>query len=139
MEEKFLEACGDLAVVSRVFTPGEDSSYELAEVNETVDGLRRDRAAGLFRSAEDEQTYQTQMSALLARREALQARPNRAAGYDYVPTGQTYRERWGDEDVEGRRRLLVNAGVRFILHAERHAVALVVPDDARERMQTIKP
>ncbi len=139
LEREFLRECGDLSVLRRVFVPGEDSSYELAEVNRTIEGLRQDRAAGLFPEREDELAYRAQMAALLGRRKELSARPTRAAGYDYVPTGQTYAEEWAARDAEGRRQLLVDAGVRFILHAENHAVALVVPPDARERMQKRPP
>lgn len=134
VEHEFLEGCGDLTVVRRVFVPGEDSSYDLAEVNETIEGLRRDRAAGLFRSPADEATFQSQMAALLARRDDLESRPTRAAGYDYVPTGRTYREQWVGEDTEGRRRLLIDAGVRYTLIG-RYEAAVNVPPDMQAHMR----
>ena len=134
VEYEFLEGCGDLTVVRRVFVPGEDSSYELAEVNETVEGLRRDRAAGLFRSKDDEATYQTQMAGLLARRTDLESRPTRAAGYEYIPTGKTYREQWAEETAEGRRQLLISAGVRYVLHGP-HTGELIVPPDMHDHMR----
>lgn len=135
LEQEFLEKCGDLSVLRRIFVPGEDASYELAEVNETIEGLRRDRAAGLFRSPEDETTYQAQMTALLTRRDELAARPFRPAGYEYVPTGTTYGEAWASADPDSQRRLLIEAGVRFTLHGPNNHAELYVPTDIRERVQ----
>ncbi|GAA1940490.1 recombinase family protein [Amycolatopsis minnesotensis] len=132
--QTFLEDCGSLVVLRRVFQPGEDHSYELAEVEQTIESLREDRALGLFSGPEDEARYRDQMRALIARRDVLRALPSRVAGWIYEPTGTTYAEDWASAEVERRRKLLTEAGVVFRLH-EPNQWAVEVPDDMKDRMR----
>jgi site-specific DNA recombinase len=116
LEQTFLDGWGSKLVTRRVFVPGEDHSHELEKTIQTIDGLRQDRAMGLFSTPDDEQTFRQQMSSLIAKRDLLQATPAREAGWVTEETGQTYAEAWA---VDDHRQLLVDAGVRFILNAGR--------------------
>lgn len=134
IEEEFLRELGDEPALVRVFDPGEDTSYELSEVEETIAALREDRALGLFTSKEDQALFRSQIGALVARRDELQSRAVRPAGYTLVETGRTYRDAWAAADIVGRRKLLVDAGIRLTLSGPREAT-VSIPEDIREHMR----
>lgn len=112
LEAYFLTLWGDEEVTRRVFVPGEDHSAELERANETIDRLRMESDAGLLTTPEDERLWLDRMRAQVAKRDRLAATPSRAAGWLTEATGQTYTEAWDSGD---RRRLLIDAGVRFVL------------------------
>ncbi|HVV11568.1 MAG TPA: recombinase family protein [Amycolatopsis sp.] len=134
IEERFLRECGHLPVLRRVFQPGEDHSYELADVERTIEALRTDRALGLFSGEEDEARFRDQMKALIARRGELQALPSRAAGWVYEATESTYAEVWAEADAEGRRKLLTDAGVTITVESLSEA-EIFIPEDIVDRMK----
>lgn len=111
--ERFLWLCGDLPVTEQRYQVGEDHSYDLADVNRTIEQLRDDRAAGLFPTDQDQTVFREQMSALIARREHLEAQPHTPAGWVSVETGETYRDAWPSADAESQRRMLRDAGVEL--------------------------
>lgn len=113
--QEFLELKGNEYVRRRVYEPGEDTSYELAEVEQTIEGLREDRALGLFTSPADQQTYREQMLTLVARRDGLSVRPIRPAGWSSVTTDETYAQAFETASPIDRRRMLVDAWVSFWL------------------------
>lgn len=113
LAERFLDQWGDTAVTRRVFVPGEDHSHELEQVEATIARLRRESDAGLLTTAEDERVWLERLKAQTARRDELAAQPYRAAGFVVEETDQTYREVWSDSD---HRQLLVDKGIRFVLH-----------------------
>lgn len=121
LEESFLEQRGSHFVKVRKFVAGEDNSAELERVKNTIDRLRRESDAGLIDGEEDEQLYFERMTALVARRKALEAQPVRKPGWTTEKTDQTYSEAWKDADTEARRKLLVDAGVSFVLHSKLQA------------------
>jgi site-specific DNA recombinase len=115
VEQTFLEKCGDEHVLRRIFVPGEDHSYELAEVEKTIKGLRDDRALGLYSGDDDEAEFREQMQALIARRNALKALPTRRSGWAYEKTEERYSERWAVSGPVERRKMLTDAKVRFLI------------------------
>lgn len=131
--EAFLEKCGALNVRKREYVAGEDNTYELEEIERTIEALREDRALGLFSSPEDQETYRRQMKALVARRDDLKTKPVVKAGWRVIVLDQTYAEAWEAADLEGRRKLLTDAGVKFYLHGKNHW-EIEVPTDIEERM-----
>lgn len=114
--DEFLEKCGDLYVRERLFEPGEDHSYELSEVMATIESLREDRALGLFSSPEDERTYRDQMKSLISRRDELQAKPVKHAGWVMRATEKTYNEAWPSATPEEKREMLLAAGVELTVN-----------------------
>ena len=120
VEQAFLEVHTDRRVKAREWRDGTDHTHELEQANRTIESLREDRAMGLFTTPEDEQTYRQQMTALIAKREALAAMPVVRAGWVEVETDQTYGEVWPSATPEERRTLLTDAGVRLIVHRPNH-------------------
>jgi hypothetical protein len=114
LEQTFLERWGDTKVTRRVFVPGEDHTHELEQVEATITRLRRESDAGLLTTSEDERIWLERLRAQTARRDQLSEAPVRASGWITEETDQTYREVWATED---HRQLLLDKGVRFVLHA----------------------
>ncbi|AOT24690.1 serine integrase [Mycobacterium phage Stasia] len=127
LEDAFLHEWADQPVTRRVFVPGEDHTYELEQINETIARLRRESDAGLIVSDEDEQVYLERMKSLITRRTRLEAMPLRSAGWVEETTGQTYGEAWKTED---HQQLLKDAKVKFILYTNKpRNIEVVVPQD----------
>lgn len=133
LEQTFLEECGSERVRQKVFVPGEDHTEELERVKRIIAGLREDRELGLIVGAEDEATFRRQMAALLSQRSHLESKPQREPGWRVEEGEQTYGDVWAESDQEGRRRLLLDAGVRFWLHG-RNNWEVDIPDDIRSRL-----
>lgn len=112
MESMFLLNWGDHPVTRKVFVPGEDHSYELEQINSSIERLRAESDAGLIINDEDERMYLHRLKTLIDRRTKLEAVPARAAGWVVEETGQTYREVWSNSD---HRQLLIDAGIQFVL------------------------
>jgi DNA invertase Pin-like site-specific DNA recombinase len=147
LEQSFLEQWGDTKVARRVFVPGEDHSHELEQVEATIARLRRESDAGLVVSEDDERVYMDRMRSLIERRTRLSMTPVRASEWVTVETDQTYREVWSTEDLatgvaggsrppsltEWHRQLLIDKGIRFVLHPSPGGKALhthlYVPED----------
>ncbi len=121
LEQTFLDRWGDTKVTRRVFVPGEDHSHELEDVEAIIARLRRESDAGLLTTPDDERIWLERLKTQTALRDELAAKPARAAGWAVVETDQTYREVWASED---RRQLLVDKGVRFVLHPSPRGKAL---------------
>ena len=114
-----------------MFVAGEDHSHELEQVNASIERLRRESDAGLVVSDDDERIYHERMRSLIGRRDKLAALPAREAGWTTETTDQTYAEAWAAHDAEGRRQMLVDAGIRFQLNQGKPALNfhLFVPGD----------
>ncbi|MGV9212574.1 recombinase family protein [Micromonospora sp. RB23] len=107
-----LSVVGDLDVLRKVFVPGDNTAAELADVEERMRELRADRVAGLYKGEQGTADFREMYSALENQREQLSAQPSRPERWEYVPTGQTYRQVWASSDTEGRRSLLHASGIR---------------------------
>jgi site-specific DNA recombinase len=115
----FLATVGDVEVVERVYRPGIDYGAEIADVERALDDLDADRAAGLFKSPVAVERYRRQYKALTARLEELADMPTTPSGWDEVPTGETYRQRWARLGSKAERnRELRNAGVVALLRPQ---------------------
>lgn len=143
VESVFLGTYGNVEVATRVFVPGEDYSHELETVNATIARLRRESDAGLIVGAADEAEYMDRMTALIARRTDLEAKPNRPARWESRGTGKTYAEVWANPETD-RQQVLKDAGVKIIIATTKPLVMEVVlatPDmkvgRARTKMHAI--
>jgi DNA invertase Pin-like site-specific DNA recombinase len=120
VEQAFLDIHADRKVKTRVWRDGSDHSAELDNTLKTIESLREDRAIGLFTSPEDEQMYRQQMTALVAKRDALATMPVVKAGWVEVETSETYSQVWPTATPEERRTLLTDAGVHLLVHRPNH-------------------
>lgn len=111
-EEILMSAVGDLEVMVRQFVPGNDAGAELADLEERMSALRADRAAGLYRGDRGTAEYRATYADLEQRRDELSGQPVIPDGWVMVGTGVTYRQRWESSDLDGRRKLLHDSGVR---------------------------
>ena len=116
VEKAFLYSHADRRVKAREWRAGSDHSAELEQTNRTIESLREDRALGLFTTPEDEQMFRQQMAALIAKRESLAMMPVVKAGWIEVETDQTYADVWPTATPEERRKMLIDAGVRLVVH-----------------------
>ncbi|MEU7773664.1 recombinase family protein [Micromonospora taraxaci] len=110
--EVLLSTVGDLDVLRKVYVPGDDTATDLADVAERMRELREDRQAGLYRGEQGTAEFREMYANLEKRREQLASKPSRPDGWEYVTTGQTYRQLWESSDTAGRRTLLRDSGVR---------------------------
>ncbi|WP_435238576.1 recombinase family protein [Streptomyces sp. YPW6] len=111
--ERFLALVGSWPVTKVVRHPGYDPGPELAEVAAELRAHMGERSR--FRSAAGRQMWQETADALEARAAELESTPAVEAREESVSTGKTYRELWDDADTAGRRRLLIDAGVRVMV------------------------
>jgi site-specific DNA recombinase len=113
LEQTFLEQFGDEPVTIDRFVPGSDASYELEQIHESIERLRRESDAGLIVSEQDEQMYHQRLKALINRRTVLESTPAVSAGWVTEQTGETYREVW---DTADHRQLMLDKRIGFVLH-----------------------
>jgi DNA invertase Pin-like site-specific DNA recombinase len=111
VEQAFLHVHASRRIKERVWRDGSDHSAELEQTTRTIESLREDRALGLFTTAEDEAMFRQQMTALVAKRDALAVLPVVKSGWVEVETERTYGEVWPTATAEERRTLLTDAGV----------------------------
>ncbi|WP_230421798.1 recombinase family protein [Catenulispora pinistramenti] len=155
VEMLFLNKVGPVEVYRRRHVEGEDHSAELDSVNRRIRRLRDDRESGLYDGADDEAEYSETMRWLMSERKRLEALPTREATVVSEPTGETYAEVWSRLDTEGRRRFLIDTGVRCEIGsvegarrqplitdagaaeetANRPLLNLMLPEDLEQRVQ----
>ena len=110
----FIGLVGSQEILERVYIPAEDASAELAAVDEAMEHLEAQYASGaVYRGEAGAARFAAMMTRLEERRDRLAALPVTPARTDYRPTGQTFADRWRDEDEAGRRQLMVNAGFQL--------------------------
>jgi hypothetical protein len=69
--------------------------------------------------------------------------PAREAGYDYIHTDITYRKQWDKADTEGKRQLLLRAGITYrtkrIPGTQAVQSEIFIPDEILDRLNAKKP
>lgn len=113
LEGVFLDTWGDSPVMDRVYRPAEDHQIALNEAVRAVDELTSLLGHSLSKTVTERLTGQ--LRALDKRIAELESLPAREAGWEYTPTGQTFRDVW---DTGDKRSLLLDAG--FNLSVTRH-------------------
>jgi site-specific DNA recombinase len=107
----FLGLVGNQEILERVDVPAEDSSAELAAVEEAMEHLEAQYATGaVYRGANGAGRFAAMMTRLEERRDRLAELPSTPARIEYRPTGRTFADRWREEDAAGQRQLMVHAG-----------------------------
>lgn len=113
LEQRILQGVvstfGHLEVMEKRYVPGEDYSQELAQVDRAIAGVRRERDLGFYEG--DDQGYEDRLGNLISRRKELLTKPSKPAGWNYVPTGKSYKELFTNASLQERRALLIKAEV----------------------------
>ncbi|MEV6638052.1 recombinase family protein [Actinoplanes sp. NPDC051470] len=109
VESALLQLIGDVPVMKEVVHAGQSSSEDLATATAALTDLLMESAG---KPAAVKAVYQKQITALEERITRLSELPETVAGTELVPTGKTYRQAWEAEDRPGRRRLLLDSGIR---------------------------
>lgn len=140
VEETFLRELGDHRVQERIFIQAEDHQSELEEALRAVEELTS--LMGTITSNTMRSRLTGQLRALDGRICELESLPARDSYWEYREINQTYAEVWGVSDTEGRRQLLLRAGItaRAKLVGKTRGTPgslefeLHIPDDVRSRM-----
>ncbi|MGW6855780.1 recombinase family protein [Streptomyces xanthophaeus] len=111
VDEQMTGALGRVRVVESIWHPGGSSRQERLEVASAIKIMRADREAGLYVGREDEEEFRSKMTALLARRTALEEQPDTAPHWETRDTGRTFGEAWGAATLEQRADMLNDAGL----------------------------
>ena len=105
--------------------------------------------ASFLSTAPDEATRAAlfeQLTLVGDRIKMLEAQKNAPAGGQWESTGQTYGGLWRELDTEGRRRLMLSAGIRFRVQVIKRGsrwsppilqTELVVPSDLRKQLREL--
>lgn len=116
VESWFLHRFGAGQIMVRFFDPGTGFADQIDELKAAKQQLRDDRAAGLYKSAEDTEWFRSRYDQLDRDIAELEKQPERPAGWCSVPSGQTVADKWRDaaDDAE-RREMLDEYGVKIVL------------------------
>lgn len=126
VERAFLSQLARVRVQEREWVPGEDHTAELEHVRRLLSSLENEKRTSVDWDEDDEREYQTSKQHYRARIKTLRALPHRAAGWQVKLTDRTYGQEWESADEDGRRQLMLNAGMTIKLMGSRH-YALTIP------------
>lgn len=136
----FQQELGEHEIQEKVYTPGHDSAQELQEANDAYEEL-----VAYIPQAPNEKARKLlfeQLSTISERIKTLEETPSETTEH-WVSTGQTYKEKWDSLDTEGRRLLMVKAGIRVrarqLNRGSRHNPGIIesefiIPQDLKERL-----
>lgn len=115
LQDTFLHEKGDRQVEERYFVPGEDRSLELQQCQDSIRRLRQESDMGLI---DDEEMYFQRMKALTRRKKELETSNARPSGWEIRVLDKTYADVWEDSDPEEKRKMLIDAGVKFTVYSK---------------------
>ncbi len=111
--QSFLDAVGDQQILEPVHIAGVDYSAELADTEEAMRHLEDQYVRGtVYQSEDGAARFASVMARLDDKRSRLMASKTIAPRTDYRETGMTFRQRWNEEDSDGRRWLMLTSGFR---------------------------
>lgn len=111
LEKKFLAELGDVEVHEQRVIPASDHTDELENAKLALGDIAAAMAKASSAAVRTALAAQiADLDALIANLERLPVEPART---EDVPTGVTYGEQWESADTEGRRRLLLDSGIRL--------------------------
>lgn len=111
-EEQFLSSVGDVQRQVKVFVPGRDNHQSVGDIEAAIAVCRRERDLGLYEG--DDESYLTRLENLSKKRDELNMLPQ-SAGFEWKQLGETYGEAWKELDVEQRRTLLLDSGIKLFI------------------------
>jgi site-specific DNA recombinase len=114
VEKVFLAAVGSQEIMEPRRLVAVDYSSERAGVDEAIEHLENQYAAGkVYQGAKGAERFAAMMTRLDERRARLAAEATRPPEPEYLPSGVTFAQRWADRDLAGRRLLMYESGFRF--------------------------
>jgi DNA invertase Pin-like site-specific DNA recombinase len=122
IERAFLSQLADVRVQHREWVKGEDHTAELEHVRRLLSSLENEKRASTDWDEDDEREYQTSKQHYRSRVKTLRALPQRTAGWVTELTDRTYGQEWESADDEGRRQLMLNAGMTLRIMGPRQFV-----------------
>jgi DNA invertase Pin-like site-specific DNA recombinase len=126
LERAFLSQLSDVRVEQREWVKGEDHTAELGHVRRLLNDLENEKRNSTDWDDEDEASYQTSKQHYRKRIKTLKALPQRKAGWATRLTDRTYGQEWESADEDGRRKLMLNAGMTLKIVNKLHYV-LTIP------------
>lgn len=133
IERLILDAMGDEQITARAWVPGDNNDEALKAAirgMEDIAGL-----LGTVSSKTMKDRLQRQLEALDVKIAELESKPGREGHYEYVPTGQTYREAWDKaETADERREVLKKIGVNVRMGVSPEGYLLSHPMVLGDRM-----
>jgi site-specific DNA recombinase len=133
VEDSVLEKIGEADVPRKVWEAGADFTRELEDLDKMISRLRSDREAGLY--DDDEEYFRSTMKGYMERRKELAKLPQKPSGWQYYDTGVTYRQAWEKANTQERRKILIDAGIKFFVNDSSHPWEVYVPEDIMERVR----
>lgn len=126
VERAFLSQLADVRVQDREWVKGEDHTAELEHVRRLLTSLENEKRTSLDWDEDDEREYGISKQHYRKRIKLLRSLPQRKAGWVARLTDQTYGQQWGSADEDGRRKLMLNAGMTLKILDGKH-FALTIP------------
>ena len=126
VERAFLTQLADVRVQEREWHKGEDHTAELEHVRRLLSSLENEKRTSTDWDEDDEREYQTSKQHYRTRIKTLRALPQRPAGWVTRLTEHTYGQQWAGADEDGRRKLMLNAGMTIKIMGKSH-FALTLP------------
>jgi DNA invertase Pin-like site-specific DNA recombinase len=122
----FLSQLADVRVQEREWVKGEDHTAELDHVRRLLNDVENEKRASTDWDEEDETSYRTSKAYYRKRIRTLRALPQHPAGWVTRLTDRTYGQEWASADDDGRRQLMLNAGMTLRVHGQRQ-FTLTIP------------
>lgn len=140
--DTFVQDLGDHEEVVKVVNKATDNSARIAELTEAISDLA-DMAGSM--SATGRGQILRQIESLDAELQRLEEEHTPSATVAWEPTGRTYLDLWNSADTEGKRQLMLRAGIQVRARPERvgsaHAgrgtvrMDFQVPEDLLDRLR----
>jgi DNA invertase Pin-like site-specific DNA recombinase len=122
----FLSQLADVRVQEREWVKGEDHTAELEHVRRLLNDLENEKRTSTDWDEEDEASYRRSKAHYRTRIRTLRALPQRPAGWVSRLTDRTYGQQWVAADADGRRQLMLNAGMTLRVYGQRQ-FTLTIP------------
>jgi hypothetical protein len=137
----FVDELGDYSVTEKRVTRANDLSHEIQESRSAFAELTRFISTST--DSEGRRLLFEQLAALEKRIQSLESQSTETDSVEWISTGQTYRELWDTLDEQGKRLLMVRAGLTVRVHqltkgSKRGPGVLetefIVPEDLKQRL-----
>jgi hypothetical protein len=111
---RFLDVVGGQPVLEPVYIAAVNYSQELADIEDAIKNLQSQVGRSpAYKGEEGIREFLSLIGSLQEDKARLLALDTSPARTEYHETGKTFRQRWEENDEEGRRRLMADSGFRF--------------------------
>ncbi|MGY3553385.1 recombinase family protein [Williamsia sp. R60] len=114
VEQLLLGMLGSSERLERIWDTGSDHSIELAEIDDTLADLTGLLGSGIYRAGTPQRAkLDERIEALAVRQSELSNETVKPSGWTWQPTGVTFGDWWGRQDVTARNVWLRSMGIRL--------------------------